>query len=108
MARPIVVPTMSMNTARVIAGGGSFALTVLVFVAIIFRPELAKDDLFKMLAQAVVIQGLVGLVMAFLFTGNQTKEEPPRQVDIPRSTAQAADQVADAAAAEADRITGGG
>lgn len=65
------LPSLTMATARVIAGGGSFALTVLVFAMMILRPELAENDLFKSLAQAIVIQGLIGLVMAFLFTGNQ-------------------------------------
>lgn len=65
------LPPMSMAAARIIAGGGSFALTVGVFAMMAWRPELAENDLFKSLAQAVVIQGLIGLVMAFLFTGNQ-------------------------------------
>lgn len=98
------LPTLSMNHARVIAGGGSFALTVMVFVMMWRNPELAKDDLFKMLAQAVVIQGLVGLVMAFLFTGKNTGEDPPPPA--PRHARDAADQVADAAADEAHKITG--
>ena len=65
---------MTMAAARIIAGGGVFALTVLVFIMMWLEPTLADSDLFKMLAQAVVIQGLVGLVMAFLFTGDQNKE----------------------------------
>lgn len=60
----------TMAHARVIAGGGSFALTMMVFVMMWLKPELADNDLFKSLSQAVVIQGLIGLVMAFLFTGN--------------------------------------
>ena len=63
-------PPFDMNAARVIAGGGSFALTVAVLAIIVWKPELAESDLFKSLAQAIVIQGLIGLVMAFLFTGN--------------------------------------
>jgi hypothetical protein len=104
--KPIVInvsfPKMSMATARVIAGGGSFALAVMVFVMMAVNPELAKDDLFKMLAQAVVIQGLVGLVMAFLFTGEQRETihaSPP-------DASAAADAVAGAAQREADAITG--
>ena len=58
---------LDMNAARVIAGGGSFALSVAI---IVWKPALANNDLFKSLAQAIVIQGLIGLVMAFLFTGN--------------------------------------
>jgi len=67
----VKLPSFTMASARVIAGGGSFALTVFVFAMMISRPELAENDLFKSLAQAIVIQGLIGLVMAFLFTGNQ-------------------------------------
>ena len=66
------LPPMTLNAARIIAGGGSFALTVMVMVIMVLRPELADNDLFKSLAQAIVIQGLIGLVMAFLFTGNNT------------------------------------
>lgn len=102
MKPPVVInisfPTMSMGTARVIAGAGSFALAVMVFIMMAIRPELAKDDLFKMLAQAVVIQGLVGLVMAFLFTGEQ------RETVAPPDARRAADQVADAADREAAAI----
>lgn len=67
----MTLPHLSMNHARVIAGGGSFALTVAVFVIMVVKPDLADNDLFKSLSQAIVIQGLIGLVMAFLFTGNQ-------------------------------------
>lgn len=65
------LPPFNMALARILAGGGIFALTVLVFVLLAWKPELADNDLFKMLAQAIVIQGLVGLVMAFMFTGTQ-------------------------------------
>ena len=67
---------MTMAAARIIAGAGSFALTVLVLAMMLLKPELADNDLFKSLAQTIVIQGLIGLVMAFLFTGkNGGKEE---------------------------------
>lgn len=72
------LPALSMNHARVIAGGGSFALTILVFVMMWAKPELAENDLFKSLAQAIVIQGLIGLVMAFLFTGKTAGEDDPK------------------------------
>lgn len=75
-------PPMTMAAARVIAGAGSFILTLLVFGIMIVRPELADNDLFKSLAQAIVIQGLIGLVMAFLFTGKQGAEESPQQVQV--------------------------
>jgi len=60
---------MNMAAARIIAGGGVFVLTVLILAMLAFKPELAESDLFKSLAQAIVIQGLIGLVMAFLYTG---------------------------------------
>lgn len=72
------LPPMNMATARVLAGAGAFLLVVLVFAIMLARPELADNDLFKSLAQAVVIQGLIGLVMAFLFTGkNDTRGDDP-------------------------------
>lgn len=65
------MPDLTMAHARIIAGAGSFALTVAVFVIMVVQPELAENDLFKSLSQAIVIQGLIGLVMAFLFTGKE-------------------------------------
>lgn len=53
---------------RAVAGGGIFGLTLLVFAMMFAKPELADNDLFKMLAQAVVAQGLIGLAMAYYFT----------------------------------------
>jgi hypothetical protein len=57
-----------------VAGGGSFALAVMVLLMIYIKPELADNDLFKILAQAIVIQGLIGLVLPFYYTA---KERPP-------------------------------
>lgn len=65
------MPDLTMAHARIIAGAGSFALTVAVFAIMVVQPELAENDLFKSLSQAIVIQGLIGLVMAFLFTGKE-------------------------------------
>lgn len=56
-----------------VAGGGLFALTVLVLGMIFIKPALADNDLFKSLAQAIIIQGLIGLACAFYFTA---KERP--------------------------------
>lgn len=69
------LPPMNMATARVLAGGGAFALVLIVLAIMVAKPELADNDLFKSLAQAIVIQGLIGLVMAFLFTGKQERGE---------------------------------
>lgn len=63
-----------------VAGCGVFLLTILVFVMIANRPELADNDLFKTLAQAVVVQGLVGLAMAAWFT---TKHREAVRIDQP-------------------------
>lgn len=64
--------------ASTIAGGGIFGLSVMVFVMIYAKPELANNDLFKSLAQAVVIQGLIGLAMAFYFTAKDRPPDPVR------------------------------
>lgn len=64
--------------AEHIAGAGVFILTGVVLALIATWPELGKDDLFKTLAQAVVVQGLVGLAMASWFTkksGHSNEEE---------------------------------
>lgn len=74
---------ISMSTARVVAGGGVFFLTLLILAIMVFYPELAKDDLFKMIAQAIVIQGLIGLVMAFLFTGKNDHDRATGKPDDP-------------------------
>ena len=64
-------PKLNQATARIVAGAGIFVLTVMVLGIMVWVPELAKDDLFKLIAQAIVVQGLVGLAMASLFTGTQ-------------------------------------
>lgn len=68
-----------MNRLKVdhVAGAGVFLLTVLVFHMLGQKPALADNDLFKTLAQAVVVQGLVGLAMAAWFTTK--RRDPPEQ-----------------------------
>lgn len=95
------MPPFNMALARILAGGGVFGLTLIVLAMIGWKPELANNDLFKMIAQAIIIQGLVGLVMAFLFTGNQHPSEP-----APPSAKDAANEVADAADRRASQISG--
>lgn len=78
-------PSMTMNNARVLAGAGMFILTLIVLAMIAWKPEIADNDLFKSIAQAIIIQGLIGLVLAFSFTGkNPNEDEPggPRQVEV--------------------------
>jgi len=64
---------MRMPDARAIAGCGIFALCLVVLGMIYHRPDLANNDLFKMLAQAIVVQGLIGLAMAYYFTSSQKR-----------------------------------
>lgn len=68
--------------ARAIAGAGIFLLTLIVMLMIWHKPELAKDDLFKMLAQAIIVQGLVGLAMAYYFT-SQHRDTASGKADDP-------------------------
>ena len=66
--------------ARTIAGGGIFILTVIVLWMIYDKPELAENQLFSVLAQAIVVQGLIGLAMAFLFTAKE--RDNPNKVEV--------------------------
>lgn len=58
-----------------VAGAGIFVLTGVVLWMLHNDRTLASDDLFKTLAQAIVVQGLVGLAMASWFT---KKDEGPK------------------------------
>jgi len=60
-----------------VAGAGIFLLTAVVLFMVRDDRELAKDDLFKTLSQAIVVQGLVGLAMAAWFTKNREGPRPP-------------------------------
>jgi hypothetical protein len=51
-----------------VAGAGIFLLTGAVLWMLYRDRTLADNDLFKTLAQAIVVQGLVGLAMASWFT----------------------------------------
>lgn len=62
-----------------VAGAGIFVLTGVVLWMLAEDRTLADNDLFKTLAQAIVVQGLVGLAMAAWFT---KKDERPAQVEI--------------------------
>lgn len=50
------------------AGAGIFILTGIVLAMLGNDRTLAENDLFKTLAQAIIVQGLVGLAMAAWFT----------------------------------------
>ncbi len=73
--RPLITIPDWVN-ARVVAGGGAYGLTVLVLAMIAWKPELAENDLFKTLAQAIVVQGLIGLAMAHWFTSGPRRNPP--------------------------------
>lgn len=60
------------------AGAGIFALTGVVLYMLASDRTLADNDLFKTLAQAIVVQGLVGLAMAAWFT----KKADERSQDV--------------------------
>lgn len=99
------IPAITLDTARTVAGAGSFLLSLCVIGALIFNPKLGDIDLFKSLAQAIVIQGMIGLVMAFLFTGKNTSETAA-PIPSTQPAKDAAVAVADAATAKADQISG--
>lgn len=63
-----------------VAGAGVFLLTGFVLHMLRSEPELADNDLFKTLAQAIVVQGLIGLAMAAWFT---TKHRDTVRIDQP-------------------------
>lgn len=54
-----------------VAGAGIFVLTFVVLWMLRGDRTLADNDLFKTLAQAIVVQGLIGLAMAAWFTKNR-------------------------------------
>lgn len=66
-----------------IAGGGIFSLSVMVLVMLYLKPALADNDLFKSLSQAIIIQGLIGLAMAFYFTGKDRHTDQVEVVNTP-------------------------
>jgi len=66
-----------------VAGAGIFGLTCYVLSILAEKPELADNDLFKTLSQALVVQGLVGLAMAAWFTKRASSEAQPVEVRQP-------------------------
>lgn len=55
-------------TAEGVAGAGIFIMTAAILWLLTLYPSLRQDDLFKVIAQAIVVQGLIGLAMARWFT----------------------------------------
>jgi hypothetical protein len=71
------LPQISANQARGLLGIGCFVLVLVVLAMLAFLPGLRQDELFRMIAQAVVTQGFFGMVVAFWFTGpNDRRDEP--------------------------------
>lgn len=64
---------LSRMTGEGVAGAGIFLMTGVIFWLTAKYPSLRGDDLFKTLAQAVVVQGLIGLAMASWFTNRARK-----------------------------------
>lgn len=62
-----------------VAGAGIFVLTGIVLLMLSNDRTLADNDLFKTLAQAIIVQGLVGLAMAAWFT---KKDDGPTETRI--------------------------
>lgn len=83
------------------AGAGIFLLTGIVLAMVYNDRDLANSDLFKTLAQAIVVQGLVGLAMAAWFTKKAGDEA---NIPTPREAIDGAEQVADAATRKAEQI----
>ncbi len=67
-----------------VAGAGIFGLTIAVLWLAAGNPDLRADELFRVLAQAIVVQGLIGLAMASWFTVRH--REPAGTPDDPVST----------------------
>lgn len=63
------------NEARLLLGAGCFFLVLIVLALVAFKPELRGDELFRMIAQAVVTQGFFGMVVAFWFTGPSDRRD---------------------------------
>ena len=71
------MPPASVNQARVLLGIGCFVLVLVVLAMLAFMPDLRSDELFRMIAQAVVTQGFFGMVVAFWFTGPSDRRDEP-------------------------------
>lgn len=66
---------MSQNDARQIIALACFVLVIVVLGMLALLPDLRKDELFRMIAQAVVTQGFFGMVVAFWFTGPNDRKD---------------------------------
>lgn len=56
-----------------------FLETNIVLGLLAFIPSLAEVKLFELIAQAIVMQGFLGLVLAFYFAANEAASDPKDQ-----------------------------
>lgn len=52
-----------------------FALSVYVLTLLAFNPSLAQITLFSVLAQAIIVSGLIGGVVAFFYTSSKSSAD---------------------------------
>lgn len=71
------LPKLTPSVARAALLFGLGLLTLIVLIIMVVQPQLADNDLFKMIAQAIIVQGLIGLAAAFYFTDSDGGD-PPR------------------------------
>ena len=87
---------MSNVTERQWVTMGLFALTAVLLAMAGFRPALWDNDRYNAILQAVVLTGLLNLVGAFHFSGNQSTakatENTGKAFDAITATANAAEQ----------------
>lgn len=69
------MPKLTPATARAAMLATFVALTLIIFAIMVWVPSLTENDLFKTLAQAIVITGLIGMAGGFWFT--DTDRNPP-------------------------------
>lgn len=73
-----------------------FAMAFYVITLLAFIPRLGQDTLYRTLAQAIVITGLIGIALAYHYRSDQAKtdeiaalkkeiEDLRRQADAPQS-----------------------
>jgi hypothetical protein len=87
---PTVPPTRSripLPDTRGWAALGLFALTAMIFWMIDDKPTLTANQGFMFLAQAVIVSGLIGGVIAFLFSASKSAQDaaakPPEPPIVP-------------------------
>lgn len=71
-----------------------FLLTLAILIAITFKPELAENEFFKVLASAIVVTGLLNNVTGFYFTASKANADMRDQVNKALTVADQAQTVA--------------